>query len=86
MTPRAELTRVTVTFTRDGIEYHVTYAHTAEPPNPGTKTRTSKATRMARRGLELALEGLGSGPVRWGGFGTDNRKSTDTIITERSMT
>ena len=38
---------------------------------------------MARKGLEAALEALGSGPVLWGGFGTDSRVSKDTIIADR---
>jgi hypothetical protein len=50
------LRRITVTFTAEGIEYSVCYAHTDEPPPPGTKTRTTRALRMARTGLQTALE------------------------------
>ncbi len=52
-----ELRRITITFTAEGIEYGVTCLHTDEPPTPGTKTRTTRASRMARKGLEVALEG-----------------------------
>jgi hypothetical protein len=86
--PRLEptaLKKVTAIFREDGaIEYAVTYAHTTEPANPGTKRRISTASRMAAAGLEAALEGLRSRPGAWGGFGTDMRVSTDMIIVERS--
>jgi len=74
------LERITVTFTPEGIEYAVCYAHADEPPTPGTKTRTTRASRMARKGLEAALEGLGAGAVTWGGYATDTRHSTDRIL------
>ncbi len=77
-----ELRRITITFTAEGIEYGVTYLHTDEPPTPGTKTRTTRASRMARKGLEVALEGLGTGAVAWGGYGTDTKESTDHILVE----
>jgi len=77
------LRSIGVTFTREGIEFAVTYAHDGEQPMPGTKKRTTAAATMARKALELALEGLGSGPVLWGGFGTNTQVSKDTIIVER---
>jgi hypothetical protein len=77
------LRSIGVTFTREGIEFAVTYAHDGELPAPGTKKRTATATEMARKGLEAALEALGSGAVVWGGFGTDTRVSKDTIIADR---
>jgi hypothetical protein len=61
------LRSIRVTFTRGGIEFAVTYAHDGEQPMPGTKQRTATAARMARKGLEAALEALGSGPVVLGG-------------------
>ena len=81
---KRELRSITVTFSREGnTEFAVTYAHAHELPSPGTKRRTATATEMARKGLEAALEALGSGPVVWGGFGTDTRVSKDTIIVDR---
>ncbi len=78
------LRSIRVTFTREGIEFAVTYAYDAhELPAPGTKKRTATAERMACKGLEAALEALGSGQVAWGGFGTDTRVSKDTIIVDR---
>ena len=77
------LRAIGVTFTREGIEFAVTYAHDGEQPVPGTKARTARAATMACKGLEAALEALGSGPVVWGGFGTDTRVSKDTIIADR---
>ena len=78
-----ELRRVVVTFSEEQMEISATYAHAHELPAPGTKKRTATATEMARKGLEAALEDLGSGPVVWGGFGTDTRVSKDTIIADR---
>ena len=80
---KRELRSITVTFGGEGIEYAVSYLHRGEPPSPGSKTRTTTAARMARRGLELALERLGSGALIWGGFATNTRESEDTIIVER---
>ena len=77
------LRSIRVTFDDKGIEYAVTYAHSQEQPTPGTKARTARAVTMARKGLEAALEALGSGPVVWGGFGTDTRVSKDIIIADR---
>ena len=77
------LRSIRVTFTHEGIEFAVTYAHDGEPPTAGTKRRTSTAERMARTGLEAALEALSSGQVAWGEFGTDTRVSKDTIIVDR---
>jgi hypothetical protein len=59
-----ELRCVIVTFGPDGgCTYAVTYAHDAGEESgsgPGTKQRTARAARMARKGLEHALEGLAS--------------------------
>ncbi len=49
---------------------------------PDTKKKTATAARMARKGLEAALEALGSGPVVWGGFGTNMQVTKDTIIVD----
>jgi hypothetical protein len=35
---------------------------------------------MAQKALKAALEGLGKGPVAWGGFATNTRESKDRII------
>ena len=75
-----ELHKIMVVFTREGVEVAVTYAHRDELPNPGTKTRTARASRMARKGLEVALEGLGTGAAQWGGYATDTWQSTDWIL------
>jgi hypothetical protein len=80
---KRELRSITVIFDGAAIEYAVSYQHRDEPPSPGSKARTITAARMARRGLELALERLGSGAVMWGGFATNTRESEDTIIVER---
>jgi hypothetical protein len=80
---KCELRSITVIFDGEGIEYAVNYQHRGEPPSPGSKARTTTAARMARRGLELALEKLGSGAVMWGGFATNTRESEDRIIVER---
>jgi hypothetical protein len=78
------LRSIRVTFDGEGaIEYAVSYQHRDEPPSPGTKARTATAARMARKGLEAALEALSSGPMVWGGFATDARKSTDTVMIDR---
>jgi len=90
-TARPELRSVVATFAGDGsIEYAVTYAHQRdyEPPNPGTKTRTITAARMARRGLALALErleGEAASSLAWGGFGTDTRISRDVVLAEAKL-
>jgi hypothetical protein len=79
------LKRLAVTFTEEGVEFAVRYSHDdGEVPNPGTKGRTTTAARLARKGLEAALEGLDKGAWRWGGFGTNTRESEDRIISERS--
>jgi hypothetical protein len=52
-----ELQRLTVTFNPEGTEYAIVYSHADELPRPGTKTRTTRAARMARKALETALEG-----------------------------
>jgi hypothetical protein len=76
---------VSAVFHPDGtIEYAISYLHTDDPPSaPGSKGRTTRASRMARRGLESALEGLDKGDVLWGGFGTSMRESTDHVVVER---
>jgi hypothetical protein len=72
-----ELRRVVVTFSADEMEISATYAHHEELPNPGTKTRTATAARMAAAGLQRALEGLGTDVAAyWGGFETDTRISS----------
>jgi hypothetical protein len=74
------LKKVTVTFGPEAIEYAVCYLHTDEPGSPGTKTRTTRAATLARKGLEAALAGLDKGALLWGGFGTNTRQSTDRIM------
>ena len=75
--------RVTVAFTPEGaIEYSVTYTHTDETPNPGTKQRITEASRMAAEGLRHALEGLDKGALLWGGFAQGRAEATDKIIVE----
>jgi hypothetical protein len=79
-----ELQRLIITFQPDqSVEYEIFYSHTEELPRPGTKTRTTRATRMARKALETALEGLGNGEVFWGGFGTNERTSKDVVVVDR---
>ena len=75
------LQSVLVRFEREGVEIAVSYSH-REPaqPNPGTKTRTRRAARMARAGLQAALEGLDRGDALWGGFGTNVNESTDRVL------
>jgi hypothetical protein len=81
---RPTLQRVAATFLEDGsVEVAISYHHTDDPPTPGTKGRTTTAARMAREGLEAALEGLSNGGVVWVGFGTNTRESTDHVIVER---
>ena len=79
---KRELKRLTITFTPKGLEYAVVYDHTDEPPTPGTKTRTRRASQMTRKGLEEALRGL-EGDLSWGGFGTDTRTSRDVLVADR---
>jgi hypothetical protein len=77
------LKRVTVTFGDEGtIEYAIHYTHNDTLPTPGSKKRTTTATRMAQEALETGLEGLDKGALLWGGFATDTRKSEDRIISE----
>ncbi len=52
------LRTIRVTFTREGIEFAVTYAHDGQQPMPGTRKRTAAAAAVARKGLETALEAL----------------------------
>ena len=75
------LQSVLVRFEREGVEIAVSYSH-REPaqPNPGTKTRTRRAARMARAGLQAALEGLDRGDALWGGYGTNTRETTDRFL------
>jgi hypothetical protein len=77
------LQKLTIIFGDEGIELAVSYLHTEDPPTAGSKGRTTIAARMARKGLEAALEGLGKGVLLWGGFGTNTRESTDHVIVER---
>jgi hypothetical protein len=79
----SELCEIKVSFAHEGIMICVTYGHTNEPPQPGTKTRTRSATRMAAYGLRRALEGLDKGTPIWGGFATDMRRSKDMIMVDR---
>jgi hypothetical protein len=79
----SELCEIKVSFAHEGIMICVSYGHTNEPPQPGTKTRTRSATRMAAYGLRRALEGLDKGTPIWGGFATNTRTSRDTIIVDR---
>ncbi len=75
------LQSVLVRFEREGVEIAVSYEH-PEPgqPNPGTKTRTQGAARMARAGLQAALEVLDRGDALWGGSGTNTHESTDRVL------
>jgi len=82
-----ELASLVLTFKPDGTtEISVTYTHDeSEVANPGTKTRTTTAAKMAAHGLRLALEGLEDAkrvPI-WGGFATDTRTSKDMIMVDR---
>jgi hypothetical protein len=81
------LKRVTVLFHDEGdLEIAVAYTHSeaSEPPTPATKTRTTRALRLAVVGLRRALEGLDKGrSLTWGGFTTNTRESTDMVIVER---
>jgi hypothetical protein len=81
-----QLRKLTVTFQPDAtLEFAVTYAHGEldEPPNPGTKKRTTSAARMAAHGLRDALAHLEQGTLVWGGFGTNMKVSRDTIVANR---
>jgi hypothetical protein len=78
------LTRIMVTFQDGTIEYGVRYTHADDPGSPGSKGRTTRAARLAAKGLEAALEGLSRDPgPLWGGFATNTRESTDTIMVEQ---
>jgi hypothetical protein len=56
------LQSILVRFEREGMELSVSYEHAStEQPSPGTKKRTTRAARMARVGLQSALEGLVKG-------------------------
>jgi hypothetical protein len=79
------LQRVVITFKPDAtLEFAVTYAHgeADEPPNSGTKKRTTSAARLAAHGLRDALAHLEQDALVWGGFGTNMNVSRDTIIVE----
>jgi len=81
-----QLRELTVTFQPDAtLEFAVTYAHgeADEPPNPGTKKRTTSAARMAAHGLRDALAHLEQGDLVWGGFGTNMKVSRDTLVANR---
>jgi hypothetical protein len=56
--PSFAIRRMIVTFNRDDVEVSITYSHDHEPASAGSKKRTTTAARMARKGLERALEGL----------------------------
>lgn len=77
---RPVLQSILVRFEREGIEIAVRYEHSDTQPTPGTKTRTRRAARMARAGLESALEGLDRGDALWGGHGTNTHASTDKVL------
>lgn len=77
-----ELRQIMITFDRD-VEIAITFAHEEGLASPGTKRRTTTATRMARAGLEQALKGLDRGLPVWGGFGTNERVSTDRLVVDR---
>jgi len=74
------LQSVLVRFEREGVELSVTYGHGYGQPSPGTKKRTRRASRMARAGLQVALDGLDRGDALWGGYGTDTHESTDRVL------
>lgn len=77
------LRSIRITFNREGIEYAVTYQHGDQVATPGTKKRTTTAARVAAEGLRRALEVLGRGQIQWGGFGTNEKVSTDRVIIDR---
>jgi hypothetical protein len=80
-----ELRRLTISFTRDAILYAIEYASDASDNGssaPGSKARTSRAARIARAGLGLAIEGLDAGEPVWGGFATNTRVHADELIAE----
>jgi hypothetical protein len=79
------LKRLTISFSHEGISYAVAYEHSEahEPANPGTRSRTTSAARMASAGLRRALDALDQGTPVWTGFGTNTRQSTDRIVIER---
>jgi hypothetical protein len=79
--------RMIVTFNRDEVEISITYSHDSSEATatPGSKKRTTTAARMARKGLEHALEGLDAAgeAVVWGGFATDTSLTTDVVVLDR---
>ncbi len=77
--------RMIVTFNRDEVEVSITYSHDHSEAiaTPGSKKRTTTATRMARKALERALEGLDAAEVVWGGFATDTHLTTDMVVLDR---
>jgi hypothetical protein len=83
--PSFAIRRMIVTFNRDEVEVSITYSHDHEPASAGSKKRTTTAARMARKGLERALEGLDTAgeAVVWGGFATDTHLTTDVVVLDR---
>jgi hypothetical protein len=79
----SELCEIKVSFAHEGIMICVTYGHTNEPPQPGTKKRTTSTARMAAHGLRDALAHLEQGDLVWGGFGTNMKVSRDTLVVNR---
>ena len=85
MSKELRLTKLVVTFTREGIEYDVSYAHSGAEggiPSPGSKRRTTTAVRLASVDLQVGLEGLDKGGAVSTGFATDTIESTDTIVVD----
>jgi hypothetical protein len=80
-----ELREIRILFAPDGTtEISVTYSHPDPVANPATKKRIAADVRMVRAGLLDALAGLEApGVPTWGGFATDTKVSTDTVIVER---
>jgi hypothetical protein len=85
---------VLVRFTREGCEISVSYTDDGvksakgqiSDPAPGTKSRTTSASRMARAGLQYALQYLDKaqpGDVVWGGFSAGTQVATDNILVDR---
>jgi hypothetical protein len=95
---------VLVRFTREGCEFEISYTAddgvksakgkgqnfdpTKSDPAPGSKSRTTTATRMASKALEAALQYLYKSEraeldVVWGGYATNTLESTDCILIDK---
>lgn len=71
------LRRLVITFLPDRIQVRALYKH-ADGPSPSTKARRREVAKLARTGLERALEAMEAGPVA--DLGTSGFETREDVL------